>query len=105
MSYLLKLYVLKKNHGDINVIDNLKLILEKEVKEEYKLEVIDLNQNPRLAKDKQIMATPLLEKSFPLPVRRIIGDLSDKQKVLHALDLVSYDTMEKSDELRKSIYP
>jgi circadian clock protein KaiB len=49
--------------------------------------VIDLYQNPRLAKDEQIIAAPTLIKKLPLPIRRIIGDMSNKEKVLLGLDL------------------
>jgi circadian clock protein KaiB len=68
-------------------ITNLKKICEEYLEGRYELEVIDLYQNPRLAKDEQIIAAPTLIKKLPLPIRRIIGDMSNKEKVLLGLDL------------------
>jgi len=60
----------------------------------YELKVIDVLKNPRLAEEDKILATPTLTKALPLPIRRIIGDLSDKEKVLLGLDL----TFEKKNK-------
>lgn len=88
MVYLLKLYVTGETATSERAIRNLKDILETEQHGEYRLKVIDILKNPRLAEDEKIMATPLLERKLPRPVRRIIGDLSDKEKVLLGLDVV-----------------
>ena len=66
---------------------NLKRICEEQLKGRYTIEVIDLLKNPRLAKDDQILAIPTLVRRLPPPVRRIIGDLSDTERVLVGLDL------------------
>lgn len=88
MVYLLKLYVTGETATSERAIKNLKDILEIEQHGKYRLKVIDILKNPRLAEDEKIMATPLLERKLPRPVRRIIGDLSDKEKVLLGLDVV-----------------
>jgi circadian clock protein KaiB len=61
--------------------------LERELDDEYELEVIDVLEKPQLAEDEKILATPTLIKKLPAPVRRLIGDLSDTEKVLLGLDL------------------
>lgn len=60
------------------------------MKGKYKIEVIDLLKNPRLARDNQILAVPTLVRKLPLPVRNIIGDLSNTERVLVGLDLVKH---------------
>ena len=67
---------------------NLKKILAEEFKGVYELRIIDVLKNPQLAEAEKILATPMLSRVLPLPVRRIIGDLSEKDKVLLGLDLV-----------------
>jgi len=68
---------------------HLKEMLDKRLKNGYNLEIVDIINNPVIAEKKKIMATPLLERISPEPVRRIIGDLSDEDKVIIGLDLVS----------------
>jgi circadian clock protein KaiB len=86
---LLKLYITGSTATSERAITNLKEILNRpELKGKYKLEVIDIMKNPQLAEDEKIIATPVLERRLPAPVRRILGDLSDKEKVLIGLDLV-----------------
>jgi len=85
---ILKLYVTGQTLNSIKAIHNLKKILSGELKEMYELEVINVLENPQLAEDEKIMATPTLSRSLPLPIKRIIGDLSDKEKVLIGLDIV-----------------
>jgi circadian clock protein KaiB len=68
-------------------ITNLKKICEEYLEGKYELEVIDLYQNPLLAREEQIIAAPTLIKKLPLPFRRIIGDMSNEEKVLMGLDL------------------
>jgi circadian clock protein KaiB len=68
-------------------IANLRRICEQELEGQYVLEIIDVLQFPELAEDEKILATPTLIKSLPLPLRRVIGDLSDKEKVLLGLEV------------------
>ncbi len=85
--YVLRLYVTGKTSRSILALTNLKKICSEYLDGRYELEVIDLFQHPGLAKDEQIIAAPTLIKKLPLPFRRIIGDMSDKEKVLMGLDL------------------
>lgn len=85
--YLLRLYITGSTSRSILAITNLKKICEEHLEGRYELEVIDLYQHPGLAKGEQIIAAPTLIKKIPLPFRRIIGDMSDKEKVLLGLDL------------------
>lgn len=68
-------------------ISNLRRICEQELDGQYDLEIIDVLQFPDVAEDEKILATPTLIKSLPLPLRRVIGDLSDKEKVLLGLEV------------------
>lgn len=88
MAYVLKLYVTGNTINSERAISNLKEILRTQLEGEYELKVIDITKYPKLAEDEKIMATPLLQKKLPSPVRRIVGDLSDKEKVLFGLDLI-----------------
>lgn len=85
--YVLKLYVADMTPGSVRAIANAKQICEENLAGCYRLEVIDLYQQPHLAKDEQITAVPALIKTLPLPVRRVVGDLSDAVRVLAGLDL------------------
>jgi len=85
--YILRLYVTGTTNRSVLAITNLKKICEEYLEGRYELEVIDLYQMPSLAKDEQIIAAPTLIKKLPLPFRRIIGDMSIKEKVLLGLDL------------------
>jgi len=86
-SYVLCLYITGSTSRSEIAIRNLKKICEEYLEGGYDLEVIDLYQKPSLAKDNQIIVAPTLIKKSPLPLRRIIGDMSDKKKVLLGLDL------------------
>ncbi len=85
--YVLRLYVTGLTPKSTNAIQNIKKICEENLKGRYELEVIDVYQQPEFAKKEQIIAAPTLIKKLPLPLRRIIGDMSDKEKVLIGLDL------------------
>ena len=85
--YILRLYITGTTIRSALALTNLKKICEDYLKGQYVLEVIDLYQKPFLAKDEQIIAAPTLIKKLPLPFRRIIGDMSNKEKVLLGLDL------------------
>jgi circadian clock protein KaiB len=85
--YVLRLYVSGSTSKSALAIENIKRILEEHLKNRHDLEVIDIYQQPSLARDDQIVAVPTLIKRSPLPLRRLIGDLSDLKKVLFGLDL------------------
>jgi len=84
---LLKLYVTGQTPRSQQAIDNLRGILEGELAGRYELEIIDVLEKPQLAEDEKILATPTLIKELPPPLRRVIGDLSDRDQVLLGLDL------------------
>ncbi len=85
--YLLKLYVTGTSPRAEVAIANLRRICEQELRGEYELEIIDVLEHPQLAEDDKILATPTLIKQLPPPLRRVIGDLSDKAKVLLGLEV------------------
>ena len=85
--YLLRLYVVGATAGSQRAISNLREICESELAGRYELEVIDIYQQPTLAAGEQIVAAPTVIKELPLPVRRLVGDLSDRDRVLLGLDL------------------
>jgi len=85
--YLLKLYITGMTPRSVRAIENIKKICEHYLHGRYSLEVIDLYQNPTLAKGEQIIAAPTLIKKLPLPLRRIIGDMSGTDRVIVGLDL------------------
>jgi circadian clock protein KaiB len=91
--YILRLYITGTTPRSAAAIINLKKICDEYIKGQYELEVIDLYQKPSLAKDEQIIAAPTLIKKLPLPFRRIIGDMSDKEKVLMGLDLIKLKSL------------
>ena len=84
----LRLYVTGRTGHSLHAIRNLEALCREELEGEYDLEVIDVLEHPQLAEDEKILATPTLIKHLPLPMRKIIGDLSDREKVLLGLDLV-----------------
>jgi circadian clock protein KaiB len=86
---LLKLYVTGHTANSERAIDNLKQTLEEQLKGLYTLKVIDVLKNPQLAEEDKILATPALIRTLPPPVRKIIGDLADKERVLLGLDLTT----------------
>ena len=90
-TYLLKLYVTGTSPRTRQAIDNLNRICEQELQGRYQLEIIDVLENPQAAEDDRILATPTLIKQLPLPLRRVIGDLSDKEKVLLGLEVRPLD--------------
>jgi circadian clock protein KaiB len=85
--FLLKLYVAGQTPKSITAFNNLKKICETHLSGKYKIEVIDLLKNPQLAKGDQILAIPTLVKHLPEPVKKIIGDLSNTERVLVGLDI------------------
>ena len=85
--YELRLYVTGMTARSARAIANLKQICEEHLKGRYDLQVVDIYQHPKLTEGEQIIAVPTLIKKLPLPMRRIIGDLSDRERVLSGLDL------------------
>lgn len=85
--WILRLYVAGQTPKSITAFRNLKKMCEEQLKGKYILEVIDLLENPQLSKDDQVLAIPTLVRKLPSPVRKIIGDLSNTQRVLIGLDI------------------
>ena len=85
--YVLRLYVAGMTPRSTRAVENVRTICEKHLHGRYDLEVIDIYQQPTLAKGEQIIAAPTLVKKLPLPLRRVIGDLSSTERVLVGLDL------------------
>ena len=85
--YVLRLYVSGLTIRSSHAINNIKRICDEHLKGRYTLDVIDLSQQPSLAQDEQILAVPTLIKKLPLPLRRLIGEMSDTERVLVGLDL------------------
>jgi circadian clock protein KaiB len=98
--YLLKLYVTGASPRTKVAIENLQRICESDLKGLYELEIIDVLQFPQLAEDEKILATPTLIKQLPPPLRRVIGDLSDKEKVLFGLEVKTNVATEPSPDTR-----
>jgi circadian clock protein KaiB len=86
-TYVLRLYVAGINPRSSSAIRSIKAICDQHLKDHYDLEIIDIYQQPTLAKGEQIIAAPTLIKKLPLPLRRFIGDLADQEKILVGLDL------------------
>jgi circadian clock protein KaiB len=85
--YELRLYIAGNTPRSVTALNNLKRYCEEHLKGIYEIEVIDLLVNPQLAEGDQILAIPTLVKKVPEPVRKIIGDLSNEEKVLVGLDI------------------
>lgn len=86
--FILKLYVAGQTAKAIAAFTNLKTICEEQLNGRYEIEVIDLLENPKLAREDQIVALPTLVRRLPPPLRKIIGDLSDTERVLIGLNLL-----------------
>jgi circadian clock protein KaiB len=89
--YCLRLFVSGSTPRSIRAIQNIRAFCEAELHGRYDLEVIDIYQHPEQVRPEQIIVTPTLVKKLPLPLRKIIGDLSDKGRVLIGLDVVVRD--------------
>jgi circadian clock protein KaiB len=85
--YILRLYVAGQTKRSLAALANLKKICEEHLCGRYRIEVIDLLENPQLAKGDQILAVPTLVRRLPPPIKKIIGDLSSTERVLVGLDL------------------
>jgi len=93
--FRLYLYISGKTANSVAVACNLKLLLDKKLKNQYSLEVVNLLDNPQRAQEDNILATPTLVKASPPPKRKIIGDFSNEEKVLSGLGLTEEERTEK----------
>jgi circadian clock protein KaiB len=84
----LRLYVAGQTSKSMAAFSNLKKLCEEHLQGQYRIEVIDLLENPALAKGDQILAIPTLVRKLPEPIKKIIGDLSNKERVLVGLNLI-----------------
>ncbi len=89
--YELRLYVAGQTPKSLAALANLRRICEEKIDCRYHIEVIDLMKNPQLAKGDQIVAVPTLVRKLPPPMKKIIGDLSNEEKVLVGLDIRPHD--------------
>jgi circadian clock protein KaiB len=87
--YILRLYVIGSSPASEAALENLREIMAQESSALFHLEVIDVCKHPQMAEDDKILAVPTLIRKLPPPLRKIIGDLSDKDKVLLGLDLIA----------------
>ena len=87
--WALRLYIAGWTPKSVIAFENLKHICQEQLSGKYRIEVVDLLVDPRLARDNQILAVPTLVRKLPLPIRSIIGDLSDAERVLVGLDLIN----------------
>jgi circadian clock protein KaiB len=86
--YILRLYVAGMTSRSARAVENVRAFCEKHLEGRYDLQVIDVYQQPALAKSEQLIAAPTLIKKLPLPLRRLIGDMSNEERVLVGLDVV-----------------
>ena len=86
-AWILRLNVAGQTRNSLIAFENLRKICEEHLECQYTIEVIDLQKNPQLARDHQIIAVPTLIRKLPTPVKKIIGNLSNTEKVLVGLDL------------------
>jgi circadian clock protein KaiB len=89
IKYMLCLYVAGETPKSVTALANLKKICSQHLDGSYRIKVIDLLKNPKLARDHQILALPTLVRQLPSPIRKIIGDLSNTERVLVGLDVKS----------------
>jgi circadian clock protein KaiB len=88
--YTLRLYIAGHTSNALTAIKNLRSLCKEELKGLYNIEIIDILKKPKLGRDAQIIAIPTLMRKLPLPVKMIIGNLSDTERVLSALDINGY---------------
>ena len=86
--YVLKLFITGATPNSSRAVENLTQICEDHIKGRYSLEIIDVYQQQAIAEEEQLIALPFLIKKFPLPERRMLGDLSNKAKVLKGLGII-----------------
>jgi circadian clock protein KaiB len=100
--YCLRLYVTGSTPKSIRAITNIKKICEEHLKGRYSLQVVDIYQQPVLARGEQIIAAPTLVKESPLPLRKFIGDMTDSDRILVGLDLPPLKDSKKVNGKSKS---
>ncbi len=93
--YVLRLYVAGATRRSLAAIKNIKKICDEHLKDSCDLEIVDIYQQPSLAKGEQIIAVPTLIKKVPFPLRKFIGDMADQEKILVGLDLKQREIREK----------
>ena len=93
--YVLRLFISGSTPRSSRAIQNIRALCEENLQGHYELDVIDIYQHPEFLKPEQILVTPTLVKKLPPPLRKIIGDLSDTEKLLVALDIVPLDGPDK----------
>jgi circadian clock protein KaiB len=96
VTWELRLYVAGQTAKSLHAFSNLKRICESHLDGRYRIEVIDLLENPQLARGDQILATPTLVRKLPEPIKRIIGDLSNTERVLVGLNIRKIEKIEKA---------
>lgn len=96
--YLLKLYIAGQTTRTEQAIANLRAICDTDLAGQFELAVIDVLERPQLAENEKILATPTLVKELPPPLRRVVGDLSDRDAVLVGLDLAIWEAREQAKE-------
>jgi circadian clock protein KaiB len=90
--YIFRLYVTGASPNSLRAIANTKSFCDEFIKDGYELEVIDVYQNPVIAKEENIIALPLLIKKYPLPEKRLIGDMSDMERVKKGIGITNTDS-------------
>lgn len=95
--YQLRLYIMGQTPRSVIAIKNLKDLCKNELRGQYELSIIDVLERPQLAEDEKVIATPTLIKDLPPPLKRVIGDLSDKEKVLMGLDVMLQPALDKKE--------
>lgn len=88
IKYALRLFITGASPRSVLAVGNIKQICEKHLKGRYELKIIDIYQQPQLAAKEQIIAAPTLVKKFPMPHKKLIGDMSDTKNVLRGLEIV-----------------
>ncbi len=96
--FQLRLYIMGQSAKSRIAITNIKALCKNELKGQYELTIIDVLERPQLAEDEKIIATPTLIKDLPPPLKRVIGDLSNKEKVLMGLDILPTETTDNLGE-------
>jgi circadian clock protein KaiB len=98
--YLLKLFITGTTPKCIRAIQNIRAICETDLDGCYQLQVVDLYQHPEQASSEQILVTPTLVKSFPLPARKLVGDLSERARVIAGLDIARLRILTKAKQVK-----
>jgi circadian clock protein KaiB len=88
LHHVLRLFVSGSTPRTVRAIKNIRALCEEQLRDRYELEIVDIYQHPEQARPEQIVAVPTLVKKLPLPLRQIIGDMSDTEKVLVGLDIL-----------------